>query len=142
MNAIRPLIRQIFLAQFLKAWQKWSYHEKPHSFWLREYSALESEFPDAVPPLMWAQRVWLLNEEGMSEKNPLDWRRFELLQRDFGASLWRGSVNEIGFGCFAPTAQPNHFYYDEIWGARWGTGGIYHFNEQGRIIGSPVVWRS
>lgn len=142
-NRVTAPVREAFLRQFSASWKNWSYREKPHCFWLCEFGALESERPESVPVLTWANRVWLLDENGLVQKSPLDWRRFELLVRDFAASPFSGGVHEVAMGCFAPTSQLGTFYYEEIWGGRWGMGANVRLNENtGQLIGDLVTWRS
>lgn len=125
---------------FLLSWNNWTYHEKPHCFWVREYELLND--PERVPPLLWANRVWLMNENGMEEKNPLDWRRFEILVRDFAVNPFHRGIHEVAIGYFAPTSKESVFYYEEMWGGLWGTGATCQFDENAVTTGGRVLWRS
>ena len=144
MNEINSAIRENLLNRTLESWNRWTFPEKPRAFWIREYELKKSHrsMESEIEPLTWARRVWSLDKAGLALRNPLDWRRFEILIRDFGVAPFHRGTHEIGKGCFAPLSEKGFFYYEEIWGGLHGSGYKLNISEAGEILGNQMVWIS
>jgi len=150
MSQIDSTIREKLLNRFVSHWNDWTYEQKPNCFWVREYELGEAKQKGPnfnliwSKDVIWAKSVWLLDEDGLHERTPLDWRRFQILQdREQSTPLVssNGPINEIGIGSFAPLGD-SKFICEEIWGRRWGGGTVLTMNEAGNVVSEVLTWIS
>ncbi len=149
MNQISPIIRANLLNRFVDHWNGWTYELKPTCFWVREYELGEAKrkIPNVnlmwtMDKVIWAKNVWLLDENGLHERSPLDWRRFQILRGWVPPTLpyqESGPIHEIGMGCFAPLGN-SEFLSEEIWGKRWGSGSVFKMDNAGNVLSRVSGW--
>ncbi|HEX9996483.1 MAG TPA: hypothetical protein VGB45_05010 [Abditibacterium sp.] len=143
---MKSSIRVILLEFVVSKYQQSEPKMRPQYLWVREYdSANSGKTGDAFPLMKWANRVWLLNEQGLQERSILDWRRFEVIHFNGRSSfsppnpIWNRGVHEIGFAAFSPTNDENIFYLENIYGGLFGSGWRMKIAETG-ILENEMAW--
>lgn len=139
-------IQDYFLKETESIWKSFDKNMQPERIWIAEFESVPDDYYGQILDKS-LLAVWMLDNNGVTEKNVLDYKRFVSVHTLFERLTFPRKENsrtlETGLAQFAKYVnQPNVYYYDYEFGGFCAAGFRVEFDDDGKVISNEQIWIS